>query len=356
MKNNLIEIYRCPENKEILHLENAERNEKMEVVSGNLVSKSGRCYPIKDGIADFTYPSRLGSSGRQVRKTYDKMATEIYEDQVQWILEIFYQDEHSLRSKLIDHLEIDSDSIVLEIGCGTGRDTVLLQGRLKNGKLYSMDLSPEMLRICKKRIDWDCGCATDLFCGNASYLPFPDNVFDAVFHVGGINEFEEKKKALLEFSRVTKINGKVVIVDEGMAPWLKETEYARILTNSNPLLDHKPPLDLLPENATDVHLKWILGNAYYALDYRIGDTLPKVNMDLPHKGRRGGTLRTRWFGRLEGVTPETKALAERVVDKLDTSMHQWLEDLVREHAKRILDETERGNRKIKSSGLEKRIK
>ncbi len=43
---------------------------------------------------------------------------------------------------------------------------------------------------------------------NASHLPFPDNIFDAVFHVGGINTFEEKELAVREMVRVAKRGAK----------------------------------------------------------------------------------------------------------------------------------------------------
>lgn len=45
-----------------------------------------------------------------------------------------------------------------------------------------------------------------------------DDIFDAVMHVGGINTFGEKKRALHEMIRVAKRNAKVIVVDEGLAP------------------------------------------------------------------------------------------------------------------------------------------
>ena len=36
-------------------------------------------------------------------------------------------------------------------------------------------------------------CRLDYSISNATYLPFPANFFDAVFHFGGFNEFSDHK-------------------------------------------------------------------------------------------------------------------------------------------------------------------
>jgi ubiquinone/menaquinone biosynthesis C-methylase UbiE len=48
----------------------------------------------------------------------------------------------------------------------------------------------------------------------AEDLPFDDNVFDIVFHVGGINFFNDKKLAIEEMIRVAKKGTKILISDE----------------------------------------------------------------------------------------------------------------------------------------------
>ena len=48
----------------------------------------------------------------------------------------------------------------------------------------------------------------------AEALPFADNSFDAVLHVGGINFFNDKARAIAEMVRVAKPGAHVVIVDE----------------------------------------------------------------------------------------------------------------------------------------------
>lgn len=82
---------------------------------------------------------------------------------------------------------------------------------------------------------------------NASYLPYADNTFDAIFHIGGINTFTEIERAFKEFVRVVKPGGNIVLSDEGMAPWLLNTEYGSELIKLNGLYKEKVPLQSTPK-------------------------------------------------------------------------------------------------------------
>src|SRR3546814_5164791 len=89
------------------------------------------------------------------------------------------------------------------------------------------------------RLAADAGGATpaNLFfsVSDACHLPFEDRFFDAAFHFGGINLFEDVEGAIGEMNRVVKPGGRVVFGDEGIGPWLRDTEFGRIVVNNNPL-------------------------------------------------------------------------------------------------------------------------
>jgi ubiquinone/menaquinone biosynthesis C-methylase UbiE len=61
-----------------------------------------------------------------------------------------------------------------------------------------------------RRHDW----GVDLFLAEAEGLPFRDKIFDNVLHIGGINFFANRKKAIEEIVRVARPGGKIVIADE----------------------------------------------------------------------------------------------------------------------------------------------
>ncbi|MEP6850823.1 MAG: class I SAM-dependent methyltransferase [Acidobacteriota bacterium] len=56
------------------------------------------------------------------------------------------------RDRLIDEMEIDAGDRVLEIGCGTGRNLILLGRKRPEAKLYGLDASSEMLVTAKEKI------------------------------------------------------------------------------------------------------------------------------------------------------------------------------------------------------------
>ena len=68
---------------------------------------------------------------------------------------------------------------------------------------------------------------------DAENLPYPSRYFDAVAHFGGINFFPNIKAGIAEMERVCKIGGTVLFGDEGIAPWLRDTDYARIAISNN---------------------------------------------------------------------------------------------------------------------------
>ena len=134
--------------------------------------------------------------------------------------------------------------------------------------------------------------------------------------------------------RVVKPGGRVVFGDEGIAPWLKNTEYGRIALNNNSLWSASAPIDLLPKNSVDVRLSWVLGNCFYVIDFEVSDTGPFMNIDVPHKGTRGGSMRTRFFGQLEGVVEETKKFVFEDAKRRGISIHEWLEQVIQDQKKK----------------------
>jgi ubiquinone/menaquinone biosynthesis C-methylase UbiE len=265
----------------------------------------------------------------------------IYDDIGHLCFTLQYLDEAKTRRDFVKLLNLEPSSRVLELACGTGRDSEIIASELdETGQLYLQDISPSMLLHCQKRLA-GASVPAEFLLGNACYLPFPDNYFDAVFSFGGLGVFGDIRGSLNEIARVAKVGAKVVVGDESMPPWLYETEYGQILLNNNYLFKKPIPFEDIPVQARDVTVRWVVGGVYYLIEFVVGKGEPKGNFDLEIPGKRGGTLRTRYYGKLEGVTPETKQLAQQAGEKSGKSMHKWLDDVVREAARRELGIAER---------------
>lgn len=257
-----------------------------------------------------------------------------YDRRMEVLFQTFATDEPTVREQLTSLLGLRPGARVLETGCGTGRDTVHLAA--KAGVVYATDLSADMIRVGRARVA-EAGLGTDrvhLFVSDATRLPFAGAYFDAAYHFGGLNLFPDIQRGIAEMARVVKPGGKVVFGDEGLAPWLADSEFGKILVNSNPLYRFQPPLALLPVSARDVACRWIMNGAFYVVDFTVGEGEPFLDLDLPFPGWRGGSHRTRYYGKLDGVAPEIRRQVVDAAARAGMSITDWLETTLRDALKK----------------------
>lgn len=311
----------CPNTRRALSLALGSGGEQL-LVGGS------RDYKIVSDIAMFLDRKEVTAAQSATVESYARIIS-YYDNAIEWLFASTFTSESELREKMVDELQISASSRVIDVGAGTARDSVKILRRLgPDGLLYVHDISVEMLRTAQVRLS-NCGhdAPYRLIQGPAGRLPFEDGALDALYSFGGLNEFGDCSAVLEEFSRVVRVGGRIVVGDEGVAPWLVGTEHHRILAANNPIFFSNPiPIQNLPKNAHDVSLRWVLGNAFYLMSFTVGADLPPLDLDLEHEGRRGGSLRTRYFGALDGVDPSLRRRAEAAAMKDGVSFMSWLED------------------------------
>ena len=96
-------------------------------------------------MPDLVYPYELPAVDAEALQKYEERA-DAYDRYLPLTFSTYGEDEQQVRNAMIDKLNPRSDSIVLETGAGTGRDSEIIARRLgANGKLYIQDLSPSFL-------------------------------------------------------------------------------------------------------------------------------------------------------------------------------------------------------------------
>ncbi|MEO6686075.1 MAG: class I SAM-dependent methyltransferase, partial [Dyadobacter sp.] len=201
-----------------------------------LTSEDGTIYEVGDtGIVNMLYPKELLPGDAHEQYLYDQAFLR-YDKGVSWVFETLnHSDEAATRRFFIDLMDLKPGMKALEVGAGTGKDSALILEKVKpGGTAVLSDLSPNMLKLAQEKLSTE-DVNVHYFLGNGSYLPFADDTFDAVFHFGGINTFSERKKAFDELTRVVRPGGKVVVGDESVAPWLRNTPTYATLLKANPL-------------------------------------------------------------------------------------------------------------------------
>lgn len=333
MRFEALQLYRCPDTGGTLVLGSDAVIENGQVLKGSL--SCGACsYPVVDGLPNFA--PHVSGTAAFARGYYAGIAHS-YDENVHVTFDLYGENETDIRERMIDLLHLKPGSKVIEVSAGTGRDSEIIARRIgPDGQLSLVDISPDMLMQAKERLK-QSPAPVDIAVGDACFLPFADNCCDALYCFAGVGHFPDQRRALKEMARVVRPGGRVVFCEKNVPPWLQRTLYGKILINNNPMFAEPVPLDLIPVEARELGIRWINGNVHYVVDYTVGEGEPIGCFDVELPGARGGTFNTRYFGKLEGVSPQAKHLYQQAAAAKGVSLHAWLDAVVRQAAERDLD-------------------
>jgi ubiquinone/menaquinone biosynthesis C-methylase UbiE/uncharacterized protein YbaR (Trm112 family) len=225
--------------------------------------RSGKRFPVREGIPVFTQAGDLTGRNRQFRQLYDRVAI-FYDVQSQIYAFLSRQNLRQLRSGFLAEIAVRRGDRVLEVSVGTGLNLPLLPDGID---FYGLDLSWGMLEKCRGNLRrWKRQAR--LFCGEAENLPFRDASFDVVFQLGGLNFFSDKAKAVVEMIRVAKPGTRLLISDENEKQVRKL--YGKIPILGRRLWSHAgvgPPLDLIPPEMIDPVVRDHGDGRFYTLTF-----------------------------------------------------------------------------------------
>jgi ubiquinone/menaquinone biosynthesis C-methylase UbiE/uncharacterized protein YbaR (Trm112 family) len=225
---------------------------------------SGERFCVRDGIPLLLDESKVSGFNQQYQGFYNKVAG-LYDASIKLFANLAGGGEERFRGEYLQELEVQDGDRVAEVSIGTGANLHYLPVKVN---YFGMDISWGMLKRCQKNLKrWQL--EAELILGNAEELPLCDESFDSVFHVGGINAFNDRVKAICEMTRVARAGTKIVIVDETAK--LMES-LAWIPRVRRWLEEHgerfSAPIELVPEGMRDVQVKEIARGNLYCLTFR----------------------------------------------------------------------------------------
>jgi ubiquinone/menaquinone biosynthesis C-methylase UbiE len=139
-------------------------------------------------------------------------------DQAQTLADLLHGDER-----------YPSGALVLEAGCGTGAQTVILTRKNPTAQFVSVDIAPESLEQARR-------AARRVGANNVRFeqadllqLPYSNGMFDAVFVCFVLEHLSAPLRALTELGRVLRPGGTVTVIegDHGSAYFHPESALAR---------------------------------------------------------------------------------------------------------------------------------
>jgi uncharacterized protein YbaR (Trm112 family)/SAM-dependent methyltransferase len=267
MKRSTLDLLACPTCHGRLEYFCAEPG-AVDCQTGNLYCRACSVnYSIVQGIPCFIQPQELSGLNRRFASLYDWFSW-IYRPFSKLAFAYIGMSEEQGRREITDRLNPRGGK-VLEVSVGPGVNLPYLVNRSDVGEIYGLDISYGQLRRCQSYVrgnGWDVG----LFLGNGEKLPFQAESFDGVFHVGGINFFNDKKAAIDEMIRVAKPSARIIIADETE---MGARGYERFIPGFKSSFGGRreiitAPLKLVPPEMLETRVSEVWKGWMYCLEFR----------------------------------------------------------------------------------------
>ncbi|HEV8083105.1 MAG TPA: methyltransferase domain-containing protein [Chitinophagaceae bacterium] len=105
--------------------------------------------------------------------------------------------------KALETITLPKNATILDIGCGPGDTTLMLNERFQGSTITGLDGDASLIETAIEEKKLLCP-NLDFVCGDALHLPFEDNSFDFVFSRYMLHHIHNSIAALKEMKRVCK--------------------------------------------------------------------------------------------------------------------------------------------------------
>jgi len=123
-----------------------------------------------------------------------------------------FKNHSKWKKEIAEIAKYSSPKRILDVATGTG-DIAINLSKIKGSKIEGVDVSGNMLKIARKKIDELKIDNIVLKTCEAENLVFEDNHFDIVSIGYGVRNFSNLEKGLSESYRVLKKDGKLIILE-----------------------------------------------------------------------------------------------------------------------------------------------
>lgn len=123
-----------------------------------------------------------------------------------------------------------------DVGCGPGYFTLPVAERVRpDGKVYALDISPEMLAMCRKRARERGLDDVVVTLQNDEYtIPLVDASVDGAWLANVFHELEAPRELLKEIRRILRPQGQLIVID-----------WKRMEMEMGPPLEQRTPLEVV---------------------------------------------------------------------------------------------------------------
>lgn len=116
-------------------------------------------------------------------------------------------------SLLLKNLAVKPGMVIADIGAGSGFHSALLSKMVGNGKVFAVDVEPEMIAYLHARIKRENLSRIVPVLSTEKNVPLPENAIDLILLVDVYHEFSYPYEMALSMFTVLKPGGKLVLVE-----------------------------------------------------------------------------------------------------------------------------------------------
>ncbi|WP_115461686.1 class I SAM-dependent methyltransferase [Winogradskyella aurantiaca] len=123
------------------------------------------------------------------------------------------REQEERTSLLLENMALEPTDIVADIGAGSGYHVIKMAPLVNNGRVYAVDIQPEMLEAIKTNPKARPYSNINLVLGSTETVNLPENSVDKVLMVDVYHEFSYPYEMLLSIKKALKPNGKIYLIE-----------------------------------------------------------------------------------------------------------------------------------------------
>lgn len=119
-------------------------------------------------------------------------------------------------SQAIENMDLQPDEQIADIGAGSGYYTFRIARKVPAGKVFAVDLQPEMLDLMRRKIAREDIGNVELVRGSETSPNLAENSVDLVIMVDVYHELSHPREVMQEIVRALKPDGRFVLLEYRM--------------------------------------------------------------------------------------------------------------------------------------------
>jgi len=135
--------------------------------------------------------------------------------------------EYATNRLAVEALELEPDSLVVDVGCGTGSALRHAAATITQGRLIGVDPVPRMIELARERTaSHPSAPRIEFRLGSAEDLPVDDAAADVVLAFDSFDHWQGRARGLREIRRILRSAGRFVVVKDASVPGAREARRA----------------------------------------------------------------------------------------------------------------------------------